>query len=132
MCKKIITVACIVLLALAMALPVDAAKKVKKAKSSRGSSGYGSGSSIYVGGGYKYVTLEHFGIRISQKGFYSKKGGSASGTVVDPAKAGYADVFRNAQMGDRVEATHAGNGQVTVRNVRSGESATIEIRERAK
>ena len=138
MFKKIMIVAGIAVLALTMALPADAARvrKAKKsaAKSSRsgGSWGAGQGSSIYIGGGYKYVTLEHFGIRISQKGFYSKSGGSASGTVVDPAKAGYADVFHNAQMGDRVEATHAGNGQVTVRNVRSGESATIEIRERAR
>ncbi|NJL60058.1 MAG: hypothetical protein HC887_10885 [Desulfobacteraceae bacterium] len=122
MFKKIMIVAAIAVLALTMALPADAARvrKAKKStsKSSRGvgsTGGGGQGSSIYIGGGYKYVTLEHFGIRISQKGFYSKSGGSASGTVVDPAKAGYADVFHNAQMGDRVEATHTGNGQVQLR-----------------
>jgi hypothetical protein len=131
MSKKISITIFALLLIFVLVVPVSAAKKVRnkaKSKKSYGTGGYGD---TYVGGGYKYVSLEHFGIRISKKGFY-KSAGATTGTVVDPAKAGYADVFHNAQMGDRVEANYLGNGQVQVRNTRSGESATIEVREKAR
>lgn len=136
MSKRIILTIFALLLVVTLAVPVGAAKKVKskaraKAKKSSYRGGGGAYSDTYIGGGYKYVSLEHFGIRISKKGFYSAPG-SASGRVVDPAKAGYADVFHNAQMGDTVEANYIGNGQVQLRNVRSGESATIEVREKVR
>lgn len=137
MFKKIIAIGCLMVLVLAMALPVEAArvrKATKKAKSKTGfkSSGGSYPTSVFVGGGYKYISLEHFGIKIVKKGFYSHNGTTTSGSVIDPAKAGYSDVFHNAQMGDGVEATYLGNGQVQVRNVRSGESATIEVREKVR
>ncbi|HAO21940.1 MAG: hypothetical protein BWK80_03410 [Desulfobacteraceae bacterium IS3] len=133
MFKKISITIFTLLLVFVLVVPVGAAKKARskskaKAKRSYGVGGYGD---AYIGGGYKYVSLEHFGIRISKKGFY-KSAGSATGTVVDPSKAGYADVFHKAQMGDRVDANYLGNGQVQVTNTRSGESATIEVRERAR
>lgn len=133
MSKKISITVLTLLLVFVLVVPVGAAKKIRnKAKSKKSYGGSGGYGDTYIGGGYKYVSLEHFGIRLSnKKGFY-KSAGAATGTVVDPAKTGYADVFHNAQMGDRVEANYLGNGQVQVRNTRSGESATIEVREKAR
>lgn len=76
----------------------------------------------------KYLPLYHFGIRVTEKNIYSKVGKTFSGTVTDPQKAYYGDVFTNANRGDRIRGTYMGNGKVKLMNTNTGEEVIIDVR----